>query len=358
MINILELESSKGWGGQEKRTVRLVNSLDKKNFKIFWGVQKESKLLDLANTINATFFEISMRQSFDIIGLFQIIKIIRKNNIDIIATHSGKDAWLGALAGFLTNTKVVRTRHLQTPINSPKSYNLSTKVVTVSKQVSQYLESVGVKKEKLCTIYTGIDTSLYHPSTNKRLHEELNLGKNTLLIGIVAVLRKAKRHIDLIDAFVSIDSHESIALIIIGTGPHEDFLQSYVRALNLPQNKSIYFLGHRDDISTILSSLDIFVLPSNMEALGTAILEASACAVPSIGSRVGGIPECILDQQTGLLFEKENVYDLKSKLEYLINNPKIRVQYGVNARNLIIEHFSVEHMTQETEKLYKELSNE
>ena len=78
MIRILELESSKGWGGQEKRTVRLVNSLDKSKFEIFWGVQKKSKLLEYRNTIHAKFFTLSLRQSYDIIGIIQIVYIILK----------------------------------------------------------------------------------------------------------------------------------------------------------------------------------------------------------------------------------------------------------------------------------------
>ena len=79
------------------------------------------------------------------------------------------------------------------------------------------------------------------------------------------------------------------------------------------ENKVI-MTGRRDDVADILSDFDIFVLPSSQEALGTSILEASSCGVPVIGSRVGGIPECINEDKNGLLFEAMNVDDLKEKL--------------------------------------------
>jgi len=354
VIKVLELESSKGWGGQEKRTVRLVNNLDKKDFKVFWGVQPDSALYKKRDSIDAEFFTIEMRKSYDIKAIKRVIELVKKYDIDIISTHSGKDAWIGAISGLFTKAKVVRTRHLQTPINSTFSYNLSDSVVAVSKQVYNYLLQKGVKKEKLNVIYTGIDTKKFSPETKIDLRDELKLSKDTILIGIVAVLRAAKRHIDLIEAFSKIKSDKKTALIIVGTGPQEQNIKKFIKNKKL---NNVYMLGHREDIDKILPSLDIFVLPSQMEALGTAILEAASCGITCIGSKVGGIPETIVDNQTGFLFESQNINDLKNRLETLINNSNLRIKFGKNARKYILENFSVKKMVTESEKLYKRLVN-
>jgi len=351
MINILELESSKGWGGQEKRTARLVNSLDQNNFKVFWGVQPNSELLKRKNEINADFFEVPIRKSYDLVALWKVIKLVKENHIDIIATHSGKDGWIGALTGLFTKATVIRTRHLQTPITSPVSYNLNDHVVTVSSQVKDYLIGRGVKQEKLSVIYTGVDTQKFSPSLKTDIKKELNLSHDTIVIGIVAVLRAAKRHRDLIEAFAKIQTDKKVVVVIIGSGPQEDNIKNLIAEKDLTHH--VFMLGHREDIDQLLPSLDIFVLPSNMEALGTAILEASACGVPCVGSNVGGIPECIKDQESGLLFEKENIEQLTDALTTLINDEVLRKQFGHNARALIEEHFSVSKMTQKTEALYK-----
>ncbi len=350
MINVLEMESSKGWGGQEKRTVRLINSLDKSRFRVLYAVQPDSKLLKNSGNIDAKVITISMRQSYDLRAIASLIRVVRENNIDIISTHSGKDAWLGTLVGKLTGTPVIRTRHLSTPVKSILSYNLSTHVVAVSRQVQDYLHSRGVKAEKLSTIYTGIDTDKFRPGKGIDLHATFSIPQGHTVIGIVAVLRNAKRHRDLLEAIAPL---EKVSLLIVGSGPQEENIRKKIEELGLKNR--VVMAGHREDIDKILPSLDLFVLPSNMEALGTAILEASACGIPVVGSRVGGIPECVIDGETGFLFEKENVDELRGKILSLIRNPDLRQKLGTNARQLIEKQFSVEAMKSETEKLYERL---
>ncbi len=351
MINILELEASKGWGGQEKRTVRLINGLDKSKYKVYFGAFPDSKIAQNRSQIDATLLPLKIANSYDVFAIWRVVGFVKKYRINIISTHSGKDGWIGAIAGKIAGVPVVRTRHLQTPINSPFSYNLSTKVVTVSNQVNEYLASVGVKKEKLMTIYTGVDTNQYNPTPKKSLKDELGVSKECVLIGIVAVLRSAKRHDMLIRAIADLSNSH---LVIVGSGPQEENLKNLVADLGYKER--VHMLGHREDVSEILPSLDIFVLPSKMEALGTAILEASACGVPCVGSRVGGIPECIEDGKSGLLFDDEA--GLKKALERLCSDEALREQMGKRARELVCEKFSNEVMIKKTEELYDELAKQ
>ena len=184
-IRILELESSKGFGGQEKRTVRLVNNLGD-DFEVFFAVAEDSELFRRRSQIKADFFPVEIRKTYDLSAIWKLCKLVKKLGIHIISTHSGKDAWVGNIVGKLTGKKVVRTRHLLVPIKSPLSYNLSTKVVAISRAVYNYLLSKGVKKDKLELIYTGIDTERFKPRKVEK--------GSRFRIGIVAVLRAAKRH--------------------------------------------------------------------------------------------------------------------------------------------------------------------
>jgi len=350
VINILELECSKGWGGQEKRTARLINGLDKQQFKVYYGVFKESKSYKRAEEIDAEILDIPIRQSYDLPAVLKILKIVKEKKIDIISTHSGKDGLIGAIAGKIAGVNVIRTRHLQTPINSALSYNLSTKVVSVSQNVRDYLISAGVKEQKCEVIYTGIDTEKFNPKPKTDLKKELGIAEERVLIGIVAVLRKAKRHVMLIDAIKELPN---VHLAIIGDGPQEKNIREKLDSIDYKER--VHLLGHREDVSEILPSLDMFVLPSNMEALGTSILEASACGVPCIGSKVGGIPECIFHGDSGFLFENENLEELKEKITILANDAELRKFMGAKARERILERFSNEVMIAKTEELYREL---
>ena len=351
MIKILEMESSKGWGGQEKRTVRLVNNLSKNDFEVFWAVEKNSILFEKKDEINGTFFTFKLNRIYNIFTIVKLILLINKKKIDIISTHSGKDSWIGGIVGLFTKAKVVRVRHLILPIKSPYSYNLADKVVTVSNQVKDYLASAGVKKDKLQNIYTGIDVNRFNPKIKYDLKKELNISNDTILIGIVAVLRGAKQHLKLIETFSKIQKN-NIKLLIIGDGPMKDEIVSYIKLKNL--EKKVLMLGHREDIDLLLPNLDIFCLPSRHEALGTSLLEAQSCGVPVLGSNVGGIPEALIDGQTGYLFNDFN--DLENRLNELIDNKEKLNTFKNNARNFILTKFSVEKMMEDTIKLYKELA--
>ncbi len=356
-MNILELEYSLGWGGQEKRTVRLINNMDDE-FKVFYVVRPGSQLYKRKNEIKAKMIPMELNPIYNPKTIYNLVKLIKENDIKIISTHSGKDAWLGNILGILTKAKVIRTRHLLTPNKNPYSYNLSDKVVCVSKEVENYLKRLGVKEEKLTTIYTGIDTEKFKPNPLKKLRKEFLIDEDTILIGIVAVLRNAKRHRDLIEAFSNLlkeDISEKIKLIIIGSGPQEKNIKKLIREKGL--EKDVIMTGHREDISEILSDLDIFCLPSDMEALGTAILEASSCGVPVIASQVGGIKECVKEDQNGLLFEPKNVKELTEKLKMMIIDKKLRNFYKNNARIFIEKNFSTKRMVELTQKLYKEITS-
>ena len=274
---------------------------------------------------------------------------MKKNRIDIISTHSGKDGNIGSIVGKLTNTKVVRTRHLQTPIGSPLSYNMSSKVVAVSKATKLSLIQKGVRENLIEIIYTGIDTNKYNPSLKKDIKKELGLPSDCVVIGIVAVLRGAKNHKLLIEAFDELNLKNS-ALIIVGDGPQEENLKTLIK--NKP---NIFMLGNRSDVSEILPSFDIFVLPSKMEALGTAILEASSCAVPCIGSDAGGIVEAIIHENTGLIFKSEDKESLKEALKILAEDSDLRAKLGKNAREYVERNFSIEKMIKDTQNLYENL---
>ncbi len=350
MIKVLEMESSRGWGGQEKRTVRLVNNLDKNEFEVFWAVEKNSILYEKKDEINATFFTYKLNKIYNIFTIFKLIKLVNSKKINIISTHSGKDSWIGNIVGLFTKAKVVRVRHLILPIKGPYSYNLADRVVTVSNQVKEYLISQGVKKEKLLNIYTGIDTNKFNSNIEYDLRKEFGFSSDVVLVGIVAVLRAAKQHIKLIETFSKIN-HDNVKLLIIGEGPMKEEIETCISNNNLKEK--VFMLGHREDVHLLLPNLDIFCLSSRHEALGTSLLEAQSCGVPVLGSNVGGIPEALSDGQTGYLFDDFD--DLEKKFNELLENREKLQEFKNNSRKFILEKFSVEKMMEDTKKLYREL---
>lgn len=353
MIKVLEVEASKGWGGQEKRTVRLANHMPEDKVKTYFAVNPDSKLMAMQGELGIECLPVKIRASYDIAAVLTIVKYIKELGIDIVSTHSGRDGWLGGMAAKLAGVKSVRVRHLQTPFASPFSYKyLTDEVTAISVGVREYIASRGVKREKIRLIYTGIDTERFQRGESG-LRDEFGIDKETFLIGIVAILRGAKRHKDLIDAVKKLSAKYDVKLVIAGDGPQWQNLQNKIKESGMEGR--VIMTGFRDDTVNILSALDLFVLPSNMEALGTALLEAQSCGVPVVGSRVGGIPEALQEGGSGLLFESENVDDLADKIERFIVDREFHARASKRAREFVVEKFSVEKMVADTLKQYEEL---
>jgi L-malate glycosyltransferase len=356
MIRVLETESSKGWGGQEKRTVRLARHMDNSKITTFFAVPPDSHLFKNQTSLGITAFPVKLRKTYDLQAVWNLIWLIKHRRIDMVVTHSGKDAWLGGMAAFFCGIPCVRVRHLQTPFKNAFSYTkLSTAVVATSEHVRAYVVSRGVPEKRAHTIYTGINTEIFQPRSSA-LRQTLNISHQTVLIGIVAILRADKCHIDLIRAIAILQNKHDIALIIAGNGPQEKNLKSCVQKLGL-QN-TVYFLGFYEDTVSVFNALDICVLPSRMEASGGVLLEAQSCGVPVVGSRVGGIPECIQEGKTGLLFESGNIQDLVQTLERLISDSALKNTLSSHARLFVQENFSVQKMVNDTTRLYHQILNQ
>jgi L-malate glycosyltransferase len=117
----------------------------------------------------------------------------------------------------------------------------------------------------------------------------------------------------------------------------------------------IKFLGERRDLGELLTNLDISVLASSSESSPNAVTESMAASLPIVATRIGGIPEIISHGETGLLVPVDDDARLADAIEYLAENPKIRVRLGQNAREFAVRHFRLDHVCNRYEQLYREL---
>ncbi len=353
-MRVLHTEASLGFGGQERRTLRELEGLDPARFRGVLLCQPGSKLGRITEERKISTIWLKMRSAYDPVAFFQILRLLKREHIDIIHAHSSRDAWLAGAAGKLLGIKVFRTRHLLTPIGGPYVYGrLTDRVLTVSDGVRQYLISAGVPAGQIIAVPTGINLKHFDPARKDLvdMRARFNIPRQAFVIGIIAVLRKAKGHRFLLQAIKRLASEfPQIKLLIAGTGPQELNISSLIKELDL--EKHVMMLGYQDDVPSLLKALDVFVLPAQEEALGTALVEATAMGVPVIATRIGGIPEVV--GEAGLLFESEDVEDLVNQLRTLIRSPalaaRMRTQGMARARALYDENLMVRRI----EKLYLE----
>lgn len=358
-MRILHAESSLGWGGQENRTLNEMIGLRERGHQIAVVSRPGARLLQRAQAAGFETFAVDMRGAGDLPALWRLRRLLTRLQADIVNTHSGRDTQLAGLAARTLvgrRPRIVRTRHLALPITSQFSYSIiPDRVVAVSRFVERYLIEAGVPAARVCTVPTGIDFNHYQAAAGGgNLKAELGLASDSLLIGTVAILRAKKGHAEILSAAARVlAAFPQAHFVFAGDGPQTANLQARITAEGL--DRQVHLLGLRSDVSNVLQSLDLFVLPTHQEALGTAFIEAAALAVPAIGSRIDGVPEVIQDGVTGLLVPVRDSDALAAAIIALLADPDRRRQMGRRASEYARSHFSREKMAAGMEGVYQAL---
>lgn len=361
-IKILHTESSLGWGGQENRTLNELIGLRALGYQPLLACPPNARLGVRAREAGFEVIDIAMRGALDVPALWKLRRLMAARRIDIVNTHSGRDTQLAGMAAHTLGCRlgrqrprIVRTRHLALPISSLFSYvTLPDHVVTVSRFVASYLASAKVPIERITAVPTGIDLSRYQTTTPGSLRAELDLADNIPLIGTVAILRRKKGHAELVEAIPAVlEKFPDAHFVFAGDGPQTDNLKQRIAELGLTRN--VHLLGLRRDVVNVLASLDLFILPTHQEALGTAFIEAAAMGVPAIASRVDGVPEVVCDGKTGLLVPVGNSAAIAESIICLLSDNSLREAMSAAARPWVEAHYSREVMVEGMLAVYQKL---
>lgn len=309
----------------------------------------------------------------------ELMRIIRKHQIDIIQTHLLRSMDFLALslrmnAGpkvywtFHNSMFDLREDHLAKNkwLLKPKRfshhllYRLGSKwvngIVAVSADVKKsILETMkGIPAEKIRVILNCVDTSRYGKDINRTaLRSSLGFGESDHLMTLVATFKRQKGHRVLIEAAADIlPDFPQLHILLVGDGELREKLQSQVQESNLEGN--VHFLGIRNDIADILAASDSFVLPSLWEGLPMALIEAMASRLPIVATNVSGTRQVLVPRETGILVEPGNVQELKQAITELISNPTRAHSMGMSARQRVESLFSAQKQVREYLSLFEE----
>ena len=206
-------------------------------------------------------------------------------------------------------------------------------------------------------IPNGVDIARFLPASALRrpqLRAALGFAGSECLIGCVASFTPVKRHAVLLDAFAQVyRERPECRLVLVGDGPLRGEIEAQARELGIAN--VIHFLGARSDVEQVLPALDIFVLASSTEGMSNAILEAQACALPVVATDVGGNPEVIEHQVTGLLVPANEVEPLALALGALAAAPGRRAALGAAACRAVAREHSLAAMAAAYGRLYHDL---
>jgi glycosyltransferase involved in cell wall biosynthesis len=185
---------------------------------------------------------------------------------------------------------------------------------------------------------------------------ELGVAPDAALIGAVGRLTADKGGQDVLIRAVGRvrETCPQVRLVMVGDGPLRPGLEQLTAQLGL--TGTVIFTGLRSDVPRLLGALDVFVLPSEREALPVAVLEAMAAGLPLVATRVGGIPEVVEDGATGFLVPPGDVAAMHCVLERLTGDPALAARLGAAGQAHVQAHFTVQQMVRQVERLYDQLA--
>lgn len=362
--NVLHLLTERTWrGGENQVRLLLKGGLKDASWHIVCPPNSEAakRLTGLASMLlldTRSFIEMPR-------AIWILHHYCRKHDIQIIDCHSSKAHSLGLILKRLNpHLKLVIHRRVDYPpkadFRSRVKYhsNYIDQYITISHAIAAILMKAGVPSNKITTVRSAVDPEPFlredKVKAKKAIAEELRLKKHVPLILNVAYHTDQKGMPTLIQALSILKKqNKDFICLLAGYGHLTEELKQNSKQLDLECN--IHFLGIRNDIPKLLAAADIFAFPSNKEGLGTSLLDAglSRCAVAA--TNVGGIPEIIQHEVTGLLSEVGDAPSHAANLKRLIDNEDLRQNLSEALQRHVLKEFSWEKMVQGNLSVYSDL---
>lgn len=355
---VLHISTALSWRGGEQQLAYLLEELkDEVDQFVLCTQGSEMQAHCLKNGIS--YFAQKKRAAFDLKFAAELKRLCRTLEVDLCHMHDAHAHTFAILAAYMGNqTPLILSRRVDFPIkekwSSRMKYNHSAikKIICVSDTIKK-ITAEGIKdKSKLVTVHSGIDLDKFSPAKGI-LRKELGIEENIFLIGNTSALAEHKDYFTFLDTAAEVLKKENnIQFVIIGDGPLKEKVHTYHQKLGL--GNKVFFTGYRTDVPQILKELDLFLITSKTEGLGTSIIDAFAAGVPVVGTAAGGIPELIEDNNTGLLCEVKSVECLVQAVLKIYKNQELKKKLIKGAKEKV-KAFSKTATAQKTLFYYREV---
>lgn len=308
------------------------------------------------------FLSLEMRKGLaDPRGWLRLLGWLRRHKPDVVHAHLPHAAWMARVSHLLDcSTVVVDTIHSASTGNWTRRffYNLTQslpdRVVAVSNAAAEAHRRAGVvDSQRLTVIPNGVDLEAWRPDAPNResLRRDLELGGEFVWLA-AGRLEPVKDYPTMLRAFAKLPG--PARLVVAGAGTQQQELELLAQQIGVASRVS--FLGFVPDLRSWMQAADGFILTSRWEGFPVAVLEAAACELPQVATRVSGTREAVEDGVTGFLAGPGNCAELAEAMNRLMAMPREeRRAMGAHARQRVIQQFSLEAALDRQEGLYREL---
>ncbi|HCA45963.1 MAG TPA: hypothetical protein DEP45_01030 [Armatimonadetes bacterium] len=301
----------------------------------------------------------------------ELLAFFRANPFDIIHTHSSKAGILGRVAAWRSGNSALRVHsphafafEMNLPASRRRLFAAAERfagrltdllICTCEGERETALRHHIVPPSKAAVVRTGVDLRAFHPQANAhRIREELGLPQRHRIVGTVGAVVEQKGHRTLVEAArIVLDEMPHTTFVIVGSGVQRHELEA--RAAELGLGRRFRFLGQREDVSRLLATFDLFVMPSLWEGMPYALVEAMAVGVPVVGSDIPGIRDVVQPHSTGRLCGAGDAAALAAAIREALTDEGASSRMAQAAREVVMREHSRERMVSAIAGCYERL---
>jgi L-malate glycosyltransferase len=352
-VNILYVESSRSWGGQEYRTCLEINWLNAHGHQAWLMCNPDSQVHSKASELGTQLVTVPLRHRIDPLCSWRLWRFCRRNKIDLIKTYSSKDHWI-CLPLYFCGIPLSRARCITDALKGKGrafvfKYGCSQVVADAAVIKRHLVEEHGVDPAKIEVIGSAVDLEKFKPPRDRRkFRREIGVSEDTPLIGNVGMIRPDKGQLVLVEAApLILQEHPDARFVIVGqgTGILKRGINVRIAIDRAGLADKIIMAGYRWDTPDVYAACDMIVIASlHTEASPIVLREAFASGRPVIATKVGDIPEIIEHRQNGLLIEAGDSQALAAAIMELISDPKLAAHCATNGLRYASQHFSFDKM--------------
>jgi glycosyltransferase involved in cell wall biosynthesis len=352
-VNILYVESSRSWGGQEYRTCLEINWLNAHGHQAWLACNPGSQVHSKASELGTRLVTMALRRRIDLLCSWRLWRFCQQNRVDLLKAYSSKDHWI-CLPLYFCGIPLSRARCITDSLGSKgRAFVFKhgcTQIVADASVIKRHLvEEHGVDPAKIEVIGSAVDLEKFKPPRNRaKFRREIGVGDNTPLIGNVGMIRPDKGQLVLVEAApLVLQKCPDACFVIVGQGT--GILK---RGINVRKAidraglaDKIIMAGYRWDTPDVYAACDMIVIASlRTEASPIVLREAFASGRPVIATKVGDIPEILRDRENGLLIEPGDAQALANAIMEFITDPNLAAHCAANGLRYATEHFSFNTM--------------
>ena len=347
-------------GGAERALVQLATRVDPARFRTSVACFDQSAFGDELAAHQCRVHLLHKRRAFDLALLLALVRLLRRERVALLHCHDLQSATYGCLAGLVARVPTLYTVQGAVAYSMPRARRLFPWLGRLHRRivfVARYLQETavagyGIRPHRTAVIPNAADVAALRPRPrDPAIARSIGIGPADPVVGTVGNLRPVKDHATLVRAFALVAQRiPNAKLLVVGEGDQRPALEALVGELGL--QRAVQLLGTRGDVPDLLPQFDVFAVSSKSEGLSLAIVEAMACELPVVATRVGGNPDTVVDGETGVLVPPGDEAALAQALVELLQDPGRRRRLGSAGRRRAEAEFSLSSMVERYEALY------